>query len=80
MNENFEVAYLEQADEFIGSLDIWEFRTLYQGLCYRLFAFWDDKKKKLVICTHGIIKKSQKTPKTQIDKAERIRNEYFNTK
>jgi phage-related protein len=28
--------------------------------------------------THGIIKKSQKTPKKEIEKAERLRLEYFN--
>ncbi|MBR2493649.1 MAG: type II toxin-antitoxin system RelE/ParE family toxin, partial [Paludibacteraceae bacterium] len=32
----------------------------------------------LVIVTHGIIKKSQKTPKKEIEKAERLRIEYFN--
>lgn len=24
--------------------EIWEFRTLYNGIAYRLFAFWDTKK------------------------------------
>lgn len=39
--------------------DIWEFRTLYQGVNYRLFAFWDktDKTETLVLSTHGMIKK-----------------------
>lgn len=34
--------------------DIWEFRTKYNGLQYRLFAFWDrtDKSETLVISTH----------------------------
>ena len=42
--------------------DIWEFRTLYQGLKYRLLAFWDktDTENTLVISTHGFIKKSIK--------------------
>ena len=34
----------------------------------------------LVIATHGIIKKTQKTPKKEIAKAERIRQEYFKAK
>ena len=25
----------------LGNTDIWEFRTLYDGMAYRLFAFWD---------------------------------------
>lgn len=59
---------------------IWEIRTLYNGTAYRLFAFWDTEKKTLVVATHGIVKKTQKTPKKEIEKAERIRKEYFNDK
>ncbi len=59
--------------------EIWEFRTLYKQTQYRLFAFWDktDKKDTLVISTHGIEKKTQKTPKKEINKAENLRNKYF---
>ncbi len=60
--------------------DIWEFRTLYDGIAYRLFAFWDTDENTLVVATHGIVKKTQKTPKKEIEKAERIRQEYFNNK
>jgi phage-related protein len=60
--------------------EIWEFRTLYNKIQYRIFAFWDKRNdtNTLVICTHGIVKKTQETPKQEIDKAEKIRNEYFN--
>jgi len=46
---------------------------------YRLFAFWDkrDKSETLVIATHGIIKKKGRFPPKEIDKAEKIRTEYF---
>lgn len=49
--------------------NIWEFRTLYNKKQYRLFAFWDktDNKVTIVIATHGIVKKTQKTPKKEID-------------
>lgn len=57
--------------------EIWEFRTLYNKTAYRLFAFWDKDKETLVIATHGIIKKTQKTPSKEIAKAEAIRKEYF---
>tara|TARA_R110000868_G_scaffold360484_2_gene622510 strand:+ start:6152 stop:6496 length:345 start_codon:yes stop_codon:yes gene_type:complete len=62
--------------------DIWEFRTLYNKKQYRLFAFWDktDNKVTVVIATHGIIKKTQKTPKKEIDKATELMNKYFNSK
>lgn len=64
----------------LDDTDIWEFRTVYNGICYRLFAFWDNDAETLVIATHGIIKKSQKTPVKEIEKAEAIRCEYFNDK
>ncbi|MFD2552729.1 type II toxin-antitoxin system RelE/ParE family toxin [Bizionia sediminis] len=62
--------------------DIWEFRTLYNKKQYRLFAFWDktDNKVTIVIATHGIVKKTQKTPKKEIDKATEMMNKYFESK
>ena len=60
--------------------EIWEFRTLFNGNCYRLFSFWDTETETLVIATHGIIKKSQKTPPKEIIKAEEIRKKYFELK
>ena len=62
--------------------ETWEFRTLYNKTYYRLFAFWDkfDKAETIVISTHGIIKKTDKTPKNEIEKAERLRLQYFEQK
>jgi phage-related protein len=62
--------------------DIWEFRTLYAGLQIRLLAFWDktDGKETLVFATHGFIKKVDKVPANEIDRAIQIREKYFNSK
>ena len=62
--------------------NIWEFRTKFLSKQIRLFAFWDksDKKSSLVIATHGLIKKTQKTPQKEINRAERLREEYLSTK
>jgi len=62
--------------------DIWEFRTLFNKKQYRLFAFWDKSNKKgtVVIATHGIINKIQKTPKKEINKATKLMDKYFNEK
>lgn len=60
--------------------DIWEFRTKYDGLTFRIFAFWDRENETLVVTTHGIIKKTQKTPLKEIQKAENMRNAYFKAK
>lgn len=64
------------------SEEIWEFRTKYRTKQIRLLAFWDkeDKLDTLVVATNGFIKKTKKTPKTEIDTAERIRKQYFDTK
>ena len=77
------VACGERNKELFKKLDnteIWEFRTLYNKMAYRLFAFWDTDGETLVIATHGIIKKSQKTPKQEIRHAESIKDIYFNQK
>lgn len=60
--------------------EIWEFRTLFNGICYRLFAFWDTDLETLIVATHGIVKKTQKTPVKEIAKAEEIRRLYFELK
>ena len=62
--------------------EIWEFRTKYNKSYYRLFAFWDkfEKGDTVVISTHGLIKKTDKIPKSEIEKAERLREKYFNEK
>lgn len=64
----------------LENTDIWEFRTIYNGIQYRLLAFWDTEAETLVIATHGFIKKTQKTPSKEIAKAESIRKIYFETK
>lgn len=62
--------------------EIWEFRTLYNKKQFRIFAFWDktDKTETLVLATHGIIKKTGKTPDKEIEKTENIRLRYFELK
>ncbi len=61
---------------------IWEFRTKYKKTYYRLLSFWDktDKKETLVVATHGIIKKTDKIPKAEIEKAKAIMRQYFEQK
>lgn len=57
--------------------EIWELRTEYSGNEYRLFSFWDTRTETLIVATHGIEKKTQKTPHKEIAKAEQIRKQYF---
>jgi phage-related protein len=69
----------EHFEKMKGTDGIWEVRTLYEGMYYRLFAFWDKTKPEqtLVICTHGIAKKKGKTPLQEIEKAEQMKRLYF---
>ena len=62
--------------------EIWEFRTRFKNKQFRLFAFWDkdSDRQTLVISTHGFIKKTQKTPKKEIERAEQLRKDYFENK
>jgi phage-related protein len=62
--------------------EIWEFRTKYNKAYYRLFAFWDktDKNNTVVISTHGLIKKTDKIPTSEIERAEKLKEKYFNEK
>lgn len=61
---------------------IWEFRAYYGKQQIRLFAFWDktDKIETLVVATHGLIKKTPKIPKQEIEKALNLKKMYFKEK
>ena len=54
--------------------DIWEF---IQGRL-RVFYFYDEGR--LVVCTHGFVKKTQKAPKGEIATANRVREQYLAAK
>lgn len=62
--------------------DIWEFRIRYAGSQIRLLAFWDKRNNSetLVFATHGFIKKVDKVPANEIERANRIRMDYFENK
>ena len=81
---NIQKARFSNDKELFGKLkdEIWEFRTLFNKTHYRLFAFWDktENKETFVISTHGLIKKTDKTPGSEIEKAKRLRKQYFERK
>ena len=62
--------------------EIWEFRTKFNKVYYRLFAFWDktDNTDTVVISTHGLVKKTDKVLKSEIERAEKLKEKYFNEK
>ena len=81
---NIKKAQLTNDPELFKKLNdnIWEFRTFYNKTHFRIFAFWDKSQglQTLVLSTHGLIKKTDRTPKTDLEKAERIRQQYFEQK
>ncbi len=81
---NIKKAQLTNDRELFKKLnnEIWEFRTLFNKTHYRLFAFWDKvgNSETVVVSTHGLIKKTDKTPVADLEKAERLRKFYFEQK
>ena len=61
-----------------GTDGIYEIRVEYQSNTYRIFCCFD--KGNLVILFNAFQKKSQKTPQKELDKAARLKNEYFKNK
>lgn len=81
---NIDKAKYVNNPELFKKLDdvIWEFRSKYKKTYYRLLSFWDkaDNQDVLVVATHGIIKKTDKIPRAEIEKAKLIMKRYFEEK
>lgn len=60
--------------------EIWEVKAKSAGIAYRVLSFWDTETETLIVATQGFVKKVQKTPRKEIEKAERIRKNYFKNK
>jgi phage-related protein len=61
-----------------GTNGLYEIRVEYQSNIYRVFCCFDQGQ--LVVLFNGFQKKTQKTPKKEIDKAIRLMKEYFDKK
>lgn len=57
---------------------IYEIRIEVGSNIYRIFAFFDDNK--LVVLLHGFQKKTQKTPRKEIERAKKLRKDYYDDK
>lgn len=57
---------------------LYEIRVQVGNNIYRIFCFFD--KDNLVLVGHGFQKKTQKTPQQELDKAEKIKNQYHEEK
>lgn len=61
-----------------GTDGLYEIRIEFESNIYRIFSCFDEGK--LVILFNGFQKKSQKTPPKEIEKAIKLKKEYFNNK
>ena len=59
-----------------GTEDIWECRIASGSSAYRIFCFFFENN--VVVMTHGIAKKSRKTPASEIRRAETCRRDFMN--
>lgn len=66
------VKYFKHIEDSTG---LFEIRVEFGSNIYRVFSFFD--KGQLVILINGFQKKSQRTPKKEIEKAEKLKKQYF---
>jgi phage-related protein len=61
-----------------GSSALFEIRVEVGSNIYRVFSFFDEGKP--IVLVNGFIKKTQKTPKIEIELAEKLKKQYFDEK
>jgi phage-related protein len=64
--------------KLVGTDQLWEIRIQAGGKNYRLLGFFDGPV--LLILTSGFQKKQQKTPRQEVELAQRRRTEYLQRK
>jgi phage-related protein len=60
--------------KLVGAEDIWECRIQFGSNAYRIFCFFIDN---TVVLTHGFVKKSQRTPAHEIERAAAYRRDFL---
>ena len=70
------------SEQYLKSLEgtdgLYEIRVQFAGDIFRIFCFFDDGK--LIILLNGFSKKTQKTPRKEIELALRLRDQYHEEK
>jgi phage-related protein len=73
--ERIPVKYFKHIE---GSEGLYEIRVEVGGNIFRVFSFFDEGR--LVILLNGLQKKSEKTPKNEIELATRLKKQYYEEK
>ncbi len=76
--QNLEYVPTKYFKHLTGSSGLYEIRVENRTNIYRVFSFFDEGK--LIILINGFQKKTQKTPVNEIDKAEKLKKQYFDEK
>ena len=76
--ETLQIVPKEYLKHIEGQSGLYEIRVKQGSDIFRIFCFFDEEK--LIIIENGFQKKTQKTPKNEIEKAVKIKSEYFNEK
>lgn len=71
--ERVPIQYFKKLD---GTDGLWEIRVDFGNDTFRLLGFM--YRGDLVVLTNGFVKKSQKTPASEIESAEQRRRDYLN--
>jgi phage-related protein len=72
--EDMDIVPVSYFKKLSGTADIWECRIQFGSNAYRIFCFFLNNS---IVLTHGFVKKSQKTPAREIEKAEAYRRDFF---
>jgi phage-related protein len=72
--EDMDIVPASYFKKLAGTEDIWECRIQFGSNAYRIFCFFLNNS---VLLTHGFVKKSQKTPVREIERAEAYRRDFF---
>ena len=73
--EDLDIVPASYFKKLVNTEEIWECRVQLGSNAYRVLCFFDGNA--VVILTHGFAKKSQKTPKQEIERAEAYRRNYM---
>ena len=76
--EQLDVVPVTYFKKLVNTDDLWEVRVQVGNDILRLLGFLDNGN--LVVLANGFQKKTQKTPKKEIEKALKIKEEYENEK
>jgi phage-related protein len=73
--EDMDVIPVQYFKKLVNTSDLWEVRIQSGNNIFRLLGFMDGQK--LVVLNHGFQKKTQKTPKKDIQVAEARKKDYL---